>query len=104
MSDTLFFFFFLMSRRPPTFTHTDSLFPYPALFRSHLQCGSGNRCGFTLHGLLPDGKTKEWPQYCRPASLLPERVLSQHLCATPDLQLIQHEWADRKSTRLNSSH
>src|SRR3546814_6768017 len=71
------------------------------------QCGSGNRFGFTLHGLWPDGKTKEWPQYCRPASLLPERVLSQHLCATPDLQLIQHEWAkhgDRKSTRLNSSH
>ena len=43
--------------------------------------------------LWPDGKTKEWPQYCRPASLLSERVLAQHLCATPDLQLIQHEWA-----------
>src|SRR3546814_9276001 len=57
------------------------------------QCGSGNRFGFTLHGLWPDGKTKEWPQYCRPATLLPERVLSQHLCSTPDLQLIQPEWA-----------
>src|SRR3546814_3710162 len=47
----------------------------------------------THHGLWPDGKTREWPQYCLPTSLLPERVLSQHLCATPDLQLIQHEWA-----------
>src|SRR3546814_11933998 len=28
------FFFFLMIRRPPRSTHTDTLFPYPTLFRS----------------------------------------------------------------------
>src|SRR3546814_12475660 len=27
-------FFFLMIRRPPIFTRTDTLFPYPTLFRS----------------------------------------------------------------------
>src|SRR3546814_12221986 len=29
-----FFFFFLMLRRPPRSTRTDTLFPYPTLFRS----------------------------------------------------------------------
>src|SRR3546814_4522742 len=28
-------FFFLMIRRPPRSTRTDTLFPYPTLFRSH---------------------------------------------------------------------
>src|SRR3546814_11035014 len=30
----LYFFFFLMIRRPPRSTRTDTLFPYPTLFRS----------------------------------------------------------------------
>src|SRR3546814_10405562 len=30
----VFFFFFLMIRRPPRSTRTDTLFPYPTLFRS----------------------------------------------------------------------
>src|SRR3546814_15731558 len=30
----LLFFFFLMLRRPPRSTRTDTLFPYPTLFRS----------------------------------------------------------------------
>src|SRR3546814_6117365 len=30
-------FFFLMSRRPPRSTRTDTLFPYPTLFRSELE-------------------------------------------------------------------
>src|SRR3546814_19132572 len=31
------FFFFLMIRRPPRSTRTDTLFPYPTLFRSELR-------------------------------------------------------------------
>src|SRR3546814_9684121 len=31
----LSFFFFLMKRRPPRSSRTDTLFPYPTLFRSH---------------------------------------------------------------------
>lgn len=58
-----------------------------------LACGNGNRFGFTLHGLWPDGKGRDWPQYCRPAALLPERVIRANLCMTPSVQLLQHEYA-----------
>jgi ribonuclease T2 len=57
------------------------------------ECRSGNRFGFTLHGLWPDGVGKEWPQYCTTAALLPQTLIAQHVCATPSPQLLQHEWA-----------
>ena len=60
---------------------------------SRFQCGSGNRFGFTLHGLWPDGVGKDWPQYCRPTAILPQPVVRRHICATPSAQLMQHEWA-----------
>lgn len=60
---------------------------------ARLECGSGNRFGFTLHGLWPDGVGKEWPQYCTAATILPRQVIRKHLCATPSVQLLQHEWA-----------
>lgn len=60
---------------------------------ARFQCGAGNRFGFTLHGLWPDGVGPEWPQYCRATTLLPPRVIRTNLCATPSAQLLQHEWA-----------
>jgi ribonuclease T2 len=60
--------------------------------KDDFQCNSGNRFGFTLHGLWPDGYGKDWPQYCKAAPLLPRKVIRDHLCATPSVQLIQHEW------------
>lgn len=60
---------------------------------SRFQCGSGNRFGFTLHGLWPDGVGKDWPQYCRSTALLPPATIRANLCATPSAQLLQHEWA-----------
>jgi ribonuclease T2 len=57
------------------------------------QCGSGNRFGFTLHGLWPDGRGRAWPQYCRPAPLLSVEEVRRNLCATPSVQLLQHEYA-----------
>ena len=60
---------------------------------ARVECGSGNRFGFTLHGLWPDGVGPEWPQYCRAAPLVPVRVIRANLCATPSAQLLQHEWA-----------
>ncbi|HEX8484282.1 ribonuclease T2 family protein [Sphingomonas sp.] len=60
---------------------------------ARFQCGSGNRFGFTLHGLWPDGVGKEWPQYCKPTGIVPRPVVRATLCATPSPQLIQHEWA-----------
>ena len=58
-----------------------------------IQCGGGNRFGFTLHGLWPDGRGETWPQYCKPAALLPDPVIRAAICATPSAQLLQHEWA-----------
>ena len=60
---------------------------------ARFQCGSGNRFGFTLHGLWPDGVAKDWPQYCAATGLVPRPVIRATLCSTPSPQLIQHEWA-----------
>ena len=64
--------------------------------KTGLQCGQG-RFGFTLHGLWPDGEGRQWPQYCRPVALLPESVIRRNLCATPSVQLLQHEYAKHGS-------
>lgn len=60
---------------------------------ARFQCGGGNRFGWTLHGLWPDGEGKAWPQYCAPARIVSPRTIRVNLCATPSVQLIQHEWA-----------
>jgi len=60
---------------------------------ARFQCAAGNRFGFTLHGLWPDGIGKDWPQYCRSTGLIPQGVIRGGLCATPSAQLMQHEWA-----------
>lgn len=60
---------------------------------ARLQCGSANRFGFTLHGLWPDGVGRDWPQYCRRAEIVSRQVIRANLCATPSVQLQQHEWA-----------
>ncbi|MBR0552123.1 ribonuclease T2 family protein [Stakelama marina] len=60
---------------------------------AEFQCGGHNHFGFTLHGLWPDGEGKVWPQYCRPAPILSQRVLRRHICTTPSPQLLQHEYA-----------
>ncbi len=60
---------------------------------ARFQCGQGNRFGFTLHGLWPDGIGKDWPQYCRATPLLSRAVIRGAICATPSAQLLQHEWA-----------
>ncbi len=60
---------------------------------ARFQCNTGNRFGFTLHGLWPDGEGPQWPQYCRAAALLPPATIRRNLCTTPSPQLLQHEWA-----------
>lgn len=58
-----------------------------------LQCGSGNRFGFILHGLWPEASGATPPRWCRPAEPLPPALVRQHLCETPSVQLLQREWA-----------
>lgn len=62
--------------------------------RGEFQCSArAGRFGFVLHGLWPDGRGRDWPQYCRSAALLPQKVIRDNLCTTPSAQLMQHEWA-----------
>jgi len=58
------------------------------------QCsGDAARFGWVLHGLWPETDTPAYPQWCRPARIVPQQVLRQHICQTPTPQLLQHEWA-----------
>ncbi len=60
---------------------------------ARFQCASGNRFGFTLHGLWPDGVGRDWPQYCAAAPILSRDLIRRNLCMTPSAQLLQHEYA-----------
>ncbi|WP_010217262.1 ribonuclease T2 family protein [Sphingomonas sp. PAMC 26621] len=72
----------------PEYCHSNARDP-----NARFECRSGNRFGFTLHGLWPDGVGKEWPQYCAATPILPDATIRRAVCATPSPQLIQHEWA-----------
>ncbi len=62
--------------------------------RGSIQCDpTRGSFGFTLHGLWPEGATRQWPQYCAPVGRVPPTVLRRNLCMTPSPELLQHEWA-----------
>lgn len=65
--------------------------------RDALECAGGRGRGFVLHGLWPEGRGDQWPQYCRPVSLLPLGLVRRNICALPSVQLQQHEWAKHGS-------
>jgi ribonuclease T2 len=76
--------------------YTLSLIWLPQQCRAHgegFSCGDARSAGFVLHGLWPDGKGKDWPQWCSTPPALPAATIKAHYCATPNPQLIQHEWA-----------
>jgi len=62
------------------------------------QCGGKNgRFGLILHGLWPEGKGGNYPQWC-PTTRRPSPELVRHnLCLTPSAGLIAHEWAKHGS-------
>ncbi|HJS11460.1 ribonuclease T2 family protein [Sphingopyxis sp.] len=62
--------------------------------RDRFQCsGEYGRFGWVLHGLWPETDKPGYPQWCRPAKIVPQPVLKKHMCMTPSAQLLQHEWA-----------
>lgn len=62
--------------------------------RGSIQCdATRGSFGFILHGLWPEGATRQWPQYCAPVGRVPPNVLRRHMCITPSPELLQHEWA-----------
>src|SRR3546814_17800608 len=105
------FFFFLMIRRPPRSTRTDTLFPYTTLFRS----ADRDTLVGHLAVLAPGGEVGEESaiDVCSdradvPAHLFEEdgvdRLGCVELVEVPLEAQERHACADRKSTRLNSSH
>src|SRR3546814_20391176 len=52
----MIFFVFLMRRRPPRSTRTDTLFPYPTLFRSHQDTIISTNVRTRLDGLPRSGE------------------------------------------------
>jgi ribonuclease T2 len=66
----------------------------PKDVRDRFQCsGENGRFGWVLHGLWPETDSPGYPQWCRPAKIVPQPVLKKHMCMTPSAQLLQHEWA-----------
>lgn len=101
-------------RRLPIGGYTLAVTWAPQYCRDHrrdpsarFECGDGkrggNRFGFTLHGLWPDGVGKDWPQYCTSTPLLPPALIARYLCTTPSAQLIQHEWAKHGTCMAGSN-
>src|SRR3546814_21155440 len=91
------FVFFLMLRRHPRSTRTDTLFPYTTLFRSILR-----RAPFGERGRAVLGPQIGVDQHAALA-LQPFADIEHRLRLQPVVAAIEIA-ADRKSTRLNSSH
>src|SRR3546814_14224146 len=92
----LLFFFFLMIRRPPRSTRTDTLFPYTTLCRSHL-VGIEPACIVGSERPVADARCRACVRPLRAGGV--QLGISGLLSARAVLGP-----ADRKSTRLNSSH
>src|SRR3546814_410448 len=84
--------FFLMIRRPPRSTRTDTLFPYTTPFRS---IWSWSRARGLFAGVALDGAVLSIDDAAN------EAVYGMD--TTPRM-IFEGRAADRKSTRLNSSH
>src|SRR3546814_13501079 len=99
-----------MIRRPPRATRTDTLFPYTTLFRSNL------RNDVAVAAVLVVVWTLLWGELSLANVVSGALVALLVLVAFPvdhDVKAVRHRFnpiaavrlgADRKSTRLNSSH
>lgn len=56
-----------------------------------LQCGSGRRFAFVLHGLWPQYERGGWPQNCS-AEALDHGIIDSMLPIMPSPRLVAHEW------------
>ncbi|RED15091.1 ribonuclease T2 family protein [Parasphingopyxis lamellibrachiae] len=81
----------------PEFCRTRGRVPGHRMQCGGIANGGAGRFGFILHGLWPETNGPRWPQWCRPVSPLPRRLVREHLCTTPSVQLLQHEWAKHGS-------
>src|SRR3546814_12481689 len=98
-------FFFLIVRPPPRSTRTDTLFPYTTLFRSTpdlirgLPCLEGGKGGCRVKpGMTKRKNETEYDRQTHP------RPMGHRRRQGGEGQGPHLAHADRKSTRLNSSH
>src|SRR3546814_20617623 len=106
----MFFFFLLMSRRPPRATRTDTLFPYPTLFRSAYGVGGRrlDRKGERRQPRRVHGGVEHNRIGARETAGAEEADIRDQRAGTElGVAAVQeglHGHTDRKRTRLNSSH
>jgi ribonuclease T2 len=68
------------------------------------QCGAGQKRGFILHGLWPDGvKDNAWPQYCKQVPPVSLATVKSMICRNPSVSLIEHEWEKHGSCGWNNA-
>src|SRR3546814_11357137 len=98
-------FFFLMIRRPPRSTRTDTLFPYTTLFRSLPSLGAQ---GDYTENLVKPGNSFSSPTRLISAGGQFSVPIYQGGAVRNAVKAakfrVEAGQADRKSTRLNSSH
>src|SRR3546814_13188221 len=99
---SVFYFLFLMIRRPPRSTRTDTLFPYTTLFRSGRVEQNAQRFAQGVEG-ESCAKNGDAGRIDLPGRNL-HVVIGTGQHAAPACCGWLHTQADRKSTRLNSSH
>lgn len=49
--------------------------------------------GFVLHGLWPNARGRDYPQWCAPVQPLAPATVRQNLCIMPSARLINRQWA-----------
>jgi ribonuclease T2 len=77
------FYVLSLSWSPQYCTHHDD---------ERLQCGSGRRYAFVLHGLWPQDE-HGFPEFCAHPSPLPAKLVDRMLDIMPSARLVHHEWA-----------
>src|SRR3546814_20513182 len=92
-------FFFLMIRRTPISTRTDTLFPYTTLFRSRAVLAIADQRRQLGREMPRDRRRIGEPLIL--IGLEPAERIADH---QPSADVRSPVGADRKSTRLNSSH
>src|SRR3546814_21134294 len=98
-----------MTRRPPSSTRTDTLFPYPSLFQANVDMGEQlvPALGvYAVRAAVDDGKPPRWRDA---VANLGRRPTVDGLKLSFEVHLFDfaedlYGRQDRKSTRLNSSH
>lgn len=66
------------------------------------QCsGREGRFGMIAHGLWPEGRGSDWPQWCPNPRRPSGAELARNLCITPSARLLTHAWAKHGACMTN---